>query len=229
MKKNFNFDFKDSMKEILIDEEDDKIATIDTDYQMIVSNEEYTQQSFAKDLNDLPMPEQSGKKDTKRFQCEQCNKRFDKSYNYKRHLFMHKSQTSNQIKTKNFQINVCPNCDRQILDKSNFVKHLKICNRKNLQKKKGSILNDYQVTIQTNEENNDQCDMIESIDISSNKVKLASSENNLECQLCKKIFNKKFNFNRHLRSHFLNEILSFQSESLVDHNDKKSYLIGNYT
>lgn len=63
-------------------------------------------------------------------------------FSLKRHIFMHKSRnTMNRVKTNSFQLNECQNCKRHILDKSNFAKHVKICQKKETKKSLNSKLN----------------------------------------------------------------------------------------
>jgi hypothetical protein len=121
--------------------------------------------------------------------CHICSKKFKRSYNLKRHLFIHEvnSNRTNDTSEPNqnlFQLNECPNCGKKIVDKSNYLKHLRICNEKN-------FINDL---------------------IIKNKVNLVSKLENIskkfeaQCQLCGKLFNKKFNFQRHLRTHILQNL-----------------------
>ena len=65
------------------------------------------------------------------YTCDHCSKTFNKSYNFKRHLFAHKSSHDSAL----FTVNECPNCRRRIMDKSNFAKHVRLCNQKVSSKK----------------------------------------------------------------------------------------------
>lgn len=78
--------------------------------------------------------------------------------------------------------NKCPLCGKEINDVSNFRKHFKLCSRKNgVDESPPALL-----------------------------VPLVKSESKsslqLQCQFCDKSFNKKFNFTRHVRTHFINSI-----------------------
>ena len=44
------------------------------------------------------------------------------------------------------------------------------------------------------------------------------------CEICNKQFNKKFNFHRHIRMHFLNEIMNHQHDPLNEKSFKCEFL-----
>ncbi|RNA25898.1 gastrula zinc finger -like [Brachionus plicatilis] len=111
----------------------------------------------------------------KRFTCSECIKTFDKSYNYKRHLLLHQIK-NNESSSFDFESNHCPNCNKQIADRSNFIKHLKICSPHSLE------------------------------NFRSKKKMKSANLNQFSCPICEKIFSKKSNLNRHLGVHFMNEL-----------------------
>jgi hypothetical protein len=106
-------------------------------------------------------------------------------------------------------MNECCHCKRHILDKSNYAKHMRICNKKNLKK----TIEDSSASMQSIQVNNDmKCIEIVPKDYLSTTKNATCSKQELQCELCRKIFNKKFNFHRHLRVHFLDEIMSHQHD-----------------
>ena len=121
------------------------------------------------------------------FKCEYCEKTFNKSYNYKRHLFLHESKTNEDSSSNNsgsFFVNECPKCKRRILDKSNYAKHVKICYHKSLNKIK---LFSYPST--------NHCSEASSIPIANadaNDNAKRPKQRGFQCEICNKIFNKKF-------------------------------------
>jgi hypothetical protein len=149
------------------------------------------------------------------YKCETCSKTFNKVYNYKRHIFSHKSRESNyRVRTKQFQINQCSNCKRRIIDKSNFVKHVKICKQKQLKQRFEKAFESQNTIVELIQ--------IDASPIDDDQLDNKCKKVELECELCHKIFNRKFNFHRHLRMHFLNEILNHQHDPI--NTNKKFYL-----
>jgi len=131
---------------------------------------------------------------------------------------MHKShEHEGQIKTTSFKMNKCCHCNRNILDKSNYAKHMRICNKNKLNKKK---IQDSSLHQQVNKE-------AKLIEIVSDHYLLRltepCSQQKLQCEICRKIFNKKFNFHRHLRVHYLNEIMSHEHDPEFVNKQSKSY------
>lgn len=79
-------------------------------------------------VNNTPNSNLNVNSTEKKFTCPDCSKTFNKSFNYKRHLSLHK------IKNDNLKKNSCPNCRKEIADQSNFIKHLKICSPDSIEK-----------------------------------------------------------------------------------------------
>lgn len=112
---------------------------------------------------------------SKIFTCLECSKSFNKSYNHKRHVSLHKIKNG-ETSSCHLKKNSCPNCRKEITDRSNFIKHLKICSPESIEK------------FQTKKKNK------------------LDNKKEYECLVCGKIFNKKYNLTRHLGMHFLNEL-----------------------
>lgn len=105
---------------------------------------------------------------------------------------------------------------RRILDKSNFSKHLKLCSQKMLTKKIKYFSYPPSQTSSLNEcENNNNNNNKSDNEKTSKKIsptingKLSTI---YDCELCQKKFTKKFNYHRHIRMHFLNEIMNHQHD-----------------
>lgn len=163
--KVFNFNFGNSIEEILIDDEEEEDEDEDDeDDEELEEDEEQTHENELKKIensktqsmksasdsssftnyriiNDSSSESSSTKKNifTKQFKCNECSKVFGKLYNFKRHMFMHQTASSdsnaNQAGAETgsgsiFKINECQYCKKRILDNSNFSKHLKICSQK---------------------------------------------------------------------------------------------------
>lgn len=222
------------MEEILIDVDDnDKIS------QQLYSDhgrKSDTSEELVSSLADIDMPLNStseeaidsasissgaGSMSKRAYTCETCGKTFNKVYNYKRHMFSHKSRESNyRVKTKLFQVNQCSNCHRRIMDKSNFTKHVRICSSKLLKKGFEKAVGESSETMSELVQIDDAKPGEGMESPLGKKCKKAG----FECELCRKVFNKKFNFHRHLRMHFLNEILNHQHDPIDTDEIKRSYL-----
>jgi uncharacterized C2H2 Zn-finger protein len=191
--KCFNFGNSDSTEEILIedDAEEEEISCENT--SIMNQNLQIIMDKNDKNLNQL--------------KCENCGKIFRKKFNLERHMFMHQSKEENPSKLGRFKLNKCSKCDREIVDKSNFLKHLKLCNV-NIEQYKNFIVRNSNVEI-----------------VSNKKSKDSKTQNT--CKLCSKVFNKKFNYQRHLKTH---ETPNFECDkcsrkfneekNLIDHKQK---------
>jgi hypothetical protein len=241
--KVFNFNIKDftsCIEEILIDDDDDED---DEEEPMMGNNEDeliLKQQdtaSFVQDSNSFKnyrntndsssdtsctTQKHSSNRTANIYKCDQCFKTFNKSFNFKRHMYyVHASKkTSENNNNINFKrvSHECPNCKRRILDKSNFAKHLRLCNQKILTKKVKYFSYPQATCSATNE--NVSKNPNETTFLKLNKAPreaaaaaaAATVPPVYECELCKKTFSKKFNYHRHIRMHFLNEIMNHQHD-----------------
>lgn len=226
--KEFNFNFESCMDEILIDDDNLK-ANIQEDNlnneTFITNLNNFNDGNISSildshdSINSLPIENNdesfNKNKNKKVYECEECSKDFDKSYNYKRHVFMHKSHNHDNIKTKNFQVNECQNCKRRILDKSNYSKHVKKCRQKFLKNRLYMKTdNDNLINQTSNLVNQTKPSVFINIELKeSNKCSIGKHEK-FECDICQKVFNKKFNYHRHLRVHFLNEVIGNQHDQI---------------
>ena len=238
--KVFNFNIKDftsCIEEILIDDddEDEEEPMMGNNEDELISKQRQQQHqdtSLVQDSNSFKnyrntndsssdtsctTKHSSNRTSNTIYKCDQCFKTFNKSFNYKRHMYYvhaskETSENNNSTNTNNIHFkrmsNECPNCKRRILDKSNFAKHLRLCNQKILTKKV-KYFSYPQATCSTANEN-----------VSVKNVPLNEKMNKApreapptyECELCKKTFSKKFNYHRHIRMHFLNEIMNHQHD-----------------
>ena len=235
--KAFNFNFGSSIEEILIDDDDEALSEENEEESInLINGYDLNKQNELNDLNllatasssqpttstsaflkyrsnDSSSEASSSIKSTRiaLFKCEYCDKTFNKSYNYKRHLFLHESKTSENSSSNSsggFFVNECSKCKRRILDKSNYAKHVKICYHKAVKKIK---LFSYPSANHCSEASaNPIAEQSDSTEISSSKLK----HRGFQCEICSKMFNKKFNFHRHIRMHFLNEIMNHQHDPL---------------
>ena len=241
--KIFNFNFGTSIEEILIDddEEDEENEEEELEDEESASDRVKNHHKHSTNLNmpsNLPndclqqppsfimyrtndsSSETSSVKQSKKtiYKCDICFKTFNKSYNYKRHLFLqHESKSANS-----FSINECHNCKRRILDRSNFNKHVRICNQKTM---KNKFKNSSNISINLEDNNNHASN---NNPIAQQRItKKPLSINKHVCEICNKQFNKKFNFHRHIRMHFLNEIMNHQHDPL-NYSNRASPNIFNY-
>ena len=176
--KMFNFS---SIEEILIDDDNENCNLINLsplngneDKDNEISSGIDSQFEFSDDTA-------TTKKPHKTISCKYCSKSFSKLYNLNRHIFIHESKYGVANENGQFTVNKCPKCDRQILDKSNFVKHLKNC-----------LGDSFKLFISNK----------------SKQIKIEKKVTNREqnfyyCEICRKVFSKRFNYNRHWKTHFL--------------------------
>ena len=125
--KVFNFhlnNFESCMEEILIEDEDtDNTVLKQTEHLPLeadVSLSPFLTYRHAADKS------HTSKEENKIFKCHVCYKTFNKAYNLNRHLLTHENNDMSLLKS--LKTNECPRCARRIVDRSNFKKHLKICN-----------------------------------------------------------------------------------------------------
>lgn len=213
---NYNLtreNFGETIEEILIDD-NDEILNADEENQN--KNKDSEDPFGAYRTHDSSSETSSTNRSFKlktsnEYKCDQCSKIFSKSYNYKRHIFLHQAKSqdtddTDQSLTTNFSINECPKCNRRILDKSNYAKHLKICHLKSSKK---------------NRHNQDSTQN----PLFTNSHIPAKKQNTLfQCEICSKMFNKKFNYHRHIRVHFLNEIMNHQHDPLIGQSTSESLM-----
>lgn len=219
---NFNITNRDFIEEILIDDNPEENIHINS----ITNNNNNTE---VPDDNIDPQrasSEGTGKTVSKKshyFKCEICSKIFNKLFNYKRHLFMHQSKTlpsdsdSNISTNQSFSINECKNCKRKIIDKSNFIKHIKKCDKNyNTRQLPASHSNEHlQITNKSNSKK-----LPEVIIEKTSKIK-PNKNQAYKCEICSKIFNKRFNYHRHLRVHLLNSLIN---NPVVDDNNQNNLI-----
>ena len=222
--KVFNFNIKDftsCIEEILIDDDNEEVMANEVNNQhleRVETNKELearetdlsTLNSFSKYriTNDSSSDTScTTKKSGNIYKCDQCAKTFNKSYNFKRHMIVHTSKEAGENSLKRGK--ECPNCKRRILDKSNFSKHVKICNKKILTKKVKyfSYPSDDTENLSKHSIHEQSC-----LKVIANKCAKPKVVKLYECEICKKVFNKKFNYHRHIRMHFLNEIMNHQHD-----------------
>lgn len=182
---SFKNDDQNQQQQLIKNEFDFKFFNLnqnDNIEEIVINDFEEVYQTESCQSNDDTIINDSSNK--KVLKCDYCSKTFNKTYNYKRHLQQH-------TEVKN--IHTCPGCDRKILDKSNFSKHLKLCCNSTI---------------------------IKSNDLNPNKS-LKKSNNEYECSICRKVFNKKYNFFRHLKVHSLNNKKNF--EHVQSHNSTSEF------
>ena len=127
--KVFNFhlnNFEGCMEEILIeDEETDNSAHRQQQAEHLPLEADVSLSPFLT-YRQASDKGHTSKEDNKIFKCQVCFKTFNKAYNLNRHLLIHEHTEASLFKS--LKINECPRCARRIVDRSNFKKHLKICN-----------------------------------------------------------------------------------------------------
>ncbi|CAF0841485.1 unnamed protein product [Brachionus calyciflorus] len=186
--KSVDFNFQSIPELILIDDEESQTINHKLSENSSITIDEHFQEKSLESNSKTVL------------KCPTCFKIFNKSYNYKRHLFLHKVKSNELDTDKNFKVNNCLKCNKTILDKSNFVKHLKLCNPEGIR----NFLDDEKM----------------------NRSK--ESSNRFKCEVCEKVFSKRFNYQRHLRVHFLNEANRNGDNLKSDYKDNKKPLIELY-
>jgi hypothetical protein len=226
--KMFDFNimtFNSCMDEILIDDDDEENNNRELEANEAISIDNQSESNSSS----LHMPNESNSSESSLpdsayqlnlLRCDKCLKTFNKLFNLKRHQFMHaakeadsqqhqQQQTQIESESNNFNVNQCVKCGRKILDKSNFKKHVKICF-----KNESAPAADSSLDFTFNHATADRAPSngVNTTKSKSHRHKSTSALVRFQCEVCQKLFNKKFNFHRHLRIHFLNEIMNNQHE-----------------
>ena len=218
---DFNLNnFNSCYEEILIDDDDDE------NYDSNDSEENYGSYEITnQNLDSSDQSSTSASNGGKALKCENCLKTFNKLYNYKRHMFLHLTKDGLQPTASNdvtafdgFDVNTCPKCERKILDRSNFKKHLRICCKNDT-----SIdLSEFETVRKSRQHTLSKIKTEKSIKLFANHLR----SKKFQCEICKKVFNKKFNFHRHLRLHFLNETMHNRgqiNQHVTNNNDSQDF------
>ena len=131
--KAFNFNIKDftsCIEEILIDDEDDdeEMLNADKSNELMSSQQQQSNTTFTefnsfknyRTTNDSSSDTSCTTKNTSHrtntvYKCDQCSKTFNKSFNYKRHMYVHSSKETSENSNSHFKRvpNECPNCKFQ--------------------------------------------------------------------------------------------------------------------